>query len=248
MVAVVTGGASGIGLAIVSRLAAAEHDVIAIDRDGAACRRAAKVLSALGDRVTIVQADVGTPNGARLGIATAIKKFGRIDLLCNNAAIHPIGEIENHDLKSWREAFRVNVDGTMLCAQAALPHMKRRRHGVIINMGSVSATLPYVSGGAYAASKAAILLLTRVLALEAGPYGIRVNCISAGSIVHRAGTRRDAKPSYIPVGRFGTADDVAGLVVYLASDAASYVNGAELVIDGGATAGRAKRSSRRRDQ
>jgi len=197
----------------------------------------------LRDRVTMLQGDVGTPKGARIAIATAVKKFGRVDLLCNNAAIHPIGAIEDQDLNAWREAFRINVDGTMLCCQAALPHMKRQKGGAIVNMGSISATVPCATGGAYAATKAAVVLLTKTLALEAGPYGIRVNCISAGSIAPRPGRR--SKPSHIPIGRYGRPDDIADLVLYLASDAASYINGTEIIVDGGATAGREKRSPRR---
>lgn len=244
MIAVVTGGATGIGHAIVTRLATEGADVIVVDCDAAACAAAKRNLGPLAERVTVLQGDVGTPEGARLGIATAVERFGTLDLLCNNAAVHPIGTIEQQSLETWREAFRVNVDGTMLCSQAALPHMKAQQRGVILNMGSVSASIPYATGGAYAATKAAVVLLTKVLALEAGPFGIRVNCISAGSIVHRSTGGPKGPPSHIPVGRFGSPNDVAGLVCYLASDAAGYINGAEIVIDGGATAGREKRSSR----
>jgi NAD(P)-dependent dehydrogenase (short-subunit alcohol dehydrogenase family) len=244
MIAVVTGGATGIGRTIVTRLATDGANVIAVDWDADACRLAEQSFGELGKRITMLGLDVGTPDGARAAIGAAVERFGRIDLLCNNAAVHPIGTIEEHDLSTWREAFRVNVDGTMLCSQAALPHMKSQSRGTIINMGSVSASVPYATGGAYAATKAAVVVLTKVLALEAGPFGIRVNCISAGSIVHRVPAGSRLPPSFIPVGRYGSPDDVASLVRYLASDEASYINGAEIVIDGGATAGREKRSSR----
>jgi 3-oxoacyl-[acyl-carrier protein] reductase len=241
--AIVTGGASGIGLNIVCRLARADLDVVAVDWSDELCSAARIEVSEFSGHVVVIQSDIGTPEGVARAIGTVIERFGQIDLLCNNAAVHPMGSIEELDLHQWREAFRVNVDGTMLCCQAALPHMKRRRSGVIINMGSVSATLPYARGGAYAATKAAVVQLTKVLALEAGPHGVRANCISAGSIVHRHDPGTSA-PSYIPMGRFGRPDDVSSLVLFLASDEASYINGTEIIVDGGATAGRERRSSR----
>ena len=94
--------------------------------------------------------DIGTPAGARLAVDTAIDAFGRVDLLCNNAAAHPMEQIAEHGLETWREAFRVNVDGAMLCSQAALPHMKKQGGGAIVNIGSISGAVPYAGGGAYA--------------------------------------------------------------------------------------------------
>lgn len=214
--------------------------VVGVDRDAAACVQARAALADVAERVVVAEGDVGTPDGAALGARLAIARFGRIDLLCNNAAIHVFATIEEHDLDAWRESFRVNVDGTMLCSRAVLPQMKAQNGGAIVNIGSVSGVLPYATGGAYACTKAAIAMLTRVLALEAGPYGVRVNCISPGSIRHRAPA--GAAPAFIPIGRHGTVDDVARLVAFLASDAATYLNGADIVLDGGATAGRERRS------
>ncbi len=241
-VAVVTGGAAGIGLDIVRHLANDGMAVVAIDRDAGACDGARKALAKFKDRVRIVTGDIGTLEGARLAIDTAIKTFGRLDLLCNNAAVHPQETIENHDLETWRETFRVNVDGTMLCSQLALPHMKCQGRGAIVNIGSISGHAPYAGGGAYATSKAAVAMLTKVLALEAGPYGVTVNCISPGSIRHRAGSsdQGDLAPAHIPIGRYGKPADVAHMVSYLASEEAGYLTGAVIVLDGGATAGRAR--------
>lgn len=241
-VAVVTGGAAGIGLEIVRHLANDGMAVVAIDRDAAACDGARKALADVKDRVRMVTGDIGTPEGAQLAIDTAIKTFGRLDLLCNNAAVHPRETIENHDLETWRETFRVNVDGAMLCSQMALPHMKRQGRGAIVNIGSISGHAPYAGGGAYATSKAAVEMLTKVLALEAGPHGVTVNCISPGSIRHRASSsgQDDAAPTHIPIGRYGKPADVAHMVSYLASEEAGYLTGAVIVLDGGATAGRAR--------
>lgn len=243
-VAVVTGAGSGIGLAIARHLAGEGMAVVAADWDGDALENARGILvGEAGERAALVKADVGTAEGAAQAIDAAVNAFGRIDLLCNNAAVHPLERIEDHDLESWRETFRVNVDGYMLCAQKALAHMKGAGRGTIVNMGSISGRMPYATGGAYAASKAAIEMLTRVLAIEAGPYGITVNCIAPGSIRHRPGRAEsdNAPPEGIPIGRRGTTDDVAPLVSYLASDAARYMTGSVIVLDGGATAGRVRR-------
>lgn len=237
--ALVTGGANNIGLEIVRRLCAAGMAVIAVDWDAAACARASASTPA-GDTARFLVGDIGTEAGAQLGIDAAIGDFGRLDLLCNNAALHPLEGLEEHALETWRETFRVNVDGTLLCTRLALPHMRRQGGGAIVNMGSVSGLVPYARGGAYAASKAAIATLTKVTALEAGPYGVRVNCICAGSILPEGRPADEAPPQHIPIGRFGLPDDVAQLVVYLASDAASYLTGSVIVLDGGATAGRTR--------
>lgn len=242
--AVVTGGGAGIGLEIVRHLAEEGVFVVAVDRDSDACTQARRILAMGEDRVRIVTGDIGTPDGARLAIETCIETYGRLDLLCNNAAVHPLELVEEHALETWSETFRVNVDGTMLCSQVALPQMKRQKSGSIVNIGSVSGLVPYARGSAYAASKAAIIMLTKVLALEAGPYGVRVNCICPGSIRHRSHPSDPIEdvPSHIPIGRHGKPADVAHLVSYLASEAASYITGSVIVLDGGATAGRSRRS------
>ena len=210
--------------------------VVAADWSASACTAAAEDLAGCDAPTVVVEADIGTEAGAAEAVGTAVTRFGRIDLLCNNAAIHPIATIEEMDVEAWNEAFRVNVTGAFLCSRRALPHMKERQAGTIVNMGSVSGVSPYVGGGAYAVTKAALAMLTRVLALEAGPFGITVNCIAPGSIRHR--TEAGGNTAHIPVGRGGAIDDVASLVIYLASEEAGYMTGATLVLDGGATAGR----------
>jgi NAD(P)-dependent dehydrogenase (short-subunit alcohol dehydrogenase family) len=240
-VAVVTGGASGIGLGVAKHLAEEGMSVVASDWDEQACAAARESLGAFGDRVRVVVADIGTPEGAEKTIDAAIDSFGRLDTLVNNAAVHPFVTLEEMDISAWREVFRVNVEGTLLCSKAALPHMKRQGSGSIIIMGSVSGVLPYIGGGAYATTKAALAMLTRVLALEAGPSGVRVNCIAPGAIRHRvAPGESQAAPANIPIGRAGTIDDVAHMVSYLASDQATYLTGSIIVLDGGATAGRVR--------
>ena len=235
---VVTGGASGIGLGIVRHLLSLAGSVVAVDRDAQACASARAALAQAGDRVRVVDADIGSEQGAAFAIEAALQTFGSLDLLCNNAAYHPLETVEAHNLDTWRETFRVNVDGTMLCCRAAIPPMRQQGYGTIVNIGSVSGVSPYATGAAYAASKAAVAMLTRALALEVGGYGITVNCIAPGSIRHRAGADPDADAPNIPVGYHGRSTDVAEMVAFLASNAARYMTGATLVLDGGATAGR----------
>lgn len=246
-VAIVTGGASGIGLGIVRHLASEGMAVVAIDRDAKACAVAVESLAQYAARLRILVGDIGTEEGAASAVAAALESFGRIDLLVNNAAYHPLELVEAHDLASWRETFRVNVDGTMLCAKAVLPQMKRQGAGAIVNIGSVSGVSPYAGGSAYAASKAAVAMLTRALALEVGAYGITVNCIAPGTIRHRPGSE-DMPAAHIPIGHAGSPADVAALVSYLASDAARYITGTSITLDGGATAGRARVGRKGKDQ
>lgn len=235
---VVTGGASGIGLGIVRHLLARAGSVVAVDRDAQACANARAALAEFGDRVRVVEADIGSEQGAASAVDAALQAFGSLDLLCNNAAYHPLETIEAHKIETWRETFRVNVEGTMLCCRAAIPPMRQQGYGTIVNIGSVSGVSPYATGAAYAASKAAVAMLTRALALEVGGYGITVNCIAPGSIRHRAGADPDGDAPNIPVGYHGRSSDVAEMVTFLASNAGRYMTGATLVLDGGATAGR----------
>ena len=143
---VVTGGASGIGLGIVRHLLALGGSVVAVDRDAQACASARAALAEFGDRVRVVEADIGSEQGAASAVDAALQAFGSLDLLCNNAAYHPLETIEAHKLDTWRETFRVNVDGTMLCCRAAIPAMRQQGYGTIVNIGSVSGVSPYATG------------------------------------------------------------------------------------------------------
>lgn len=234
--AIVTGGAAGIGLGIVKRLLDDGMNVLAADRDPKACGAVRGLLE--GRSVHVMEADMTVEEQVREVMDEALVHFGRIDLLCNNAGVRHIAPLADISLADWQESFRVNVDAALLGARAVLPAMREQGGGVITNIGSISGTAPYAEGGAYGASKAALIALTRVMAMEFGPLGIRVNCIAPGSI-DRDGSG-SISSSHIPVGRAGAPHDVASLVSYLASDEASYLNGAVIILDGGATAGRTR--------
>lgn len=243
--AMVTGGAAGIGIEIAAHLADEGWAVIAVDCSRQACEAATQRFIGRPN-FKIIEADIASEEGATIAAVAAIDSFGRIDLLCNNAAYHPIETIEAHSYETWRETFRVNVDGTMLCSRAVLPHMRRQGGGAIVNIGSISGILSYAGGAAYAASKAAIAMFTKTLALEVGPHNIRVNCICPGSIARVGEVAAETGiVVHIPIGRKGQPEDVARLVSFLASVDASYLTGAIIPLDGGATAGRAKVSKRR---
>lgn len=245
-VAIVTGGASGIGLEITRHLLSEGLCVVAADQDKDACDAARQFLADNAENLRIVVGDITEPDIVREIVDRAVKDFGGIDILCNNAAFHPMQRLDEHDIDDWRRTFRVNVDASLMLCQAVLPHMKARRAGSIINMGSISGHAPYAGGGAYATSKAAVAMLTRVLAIELGEFGIKVNCIAPGSIRHKA--HADTSAPNIPIGRAGKPSEVAALVSYLASPAAEYITGSVIVMDGGATAGRVRKGGRDRSQ
>ena len=234
--AIVTGGAAGIGLGIVQRLLDDGMNVLAADRNPEACDAARRLLE--GRPAHVMEADVADEEQVREVMDEALVHFGGIDLLCNNAGVRHIAPLADISLTDWQESFRVNVDAALLGARAVLPAMREQGSGVIVNIGSISGLAPYAEGGAYAASKAALAALTKVMAMEFGPLGVRVNCIAPGSI-DRNGTG-EMSSFHIPIGRAGVPHDVASLVAYLASDEASYLNGAVIVLDGGATAGRTR--------
>ena len=234
--AIVTGGAAGIGLGIARRLFHDGMSVLIADRNPDACDAVRPQFE--GRQAYVMQADMADEEQVREVMDEALVHFGRIDLLCNNAGVRHLAPLADISLAEWQESFRVNVDATLLGARAALPAMREQGGGVIVNIGSISGVAPYAEGGAYAASKAALATLTKVLAMEFGQFGIRVNCIAPGSI-DRSGAG-EMSSSHIPIGRVGAPHDVASLVSYLASDEAAYLTGAVIVLDGGATAGRAR--------
>ncbi|MEJ3657971.1 SDR family oxidoreductase [Actinomycetes bacterium KLBMP 9759] len=237
-VAVVTGAASGIGRAIATRFAAEGADVVVGDIDGDGAMRAAETIASAGGAVIGVGADVSKAADVDLLVRAATEAFGAVDILVNNAGDVTI---QRHFLDSdeawWDHFIDTNLKSQYLCSRRAAPMMAQRGRGVIINMSSGGATRSHRGMVAYDASKGGVEAMSRSLALELAPYGIRVNALVPGLVatlpVHREPAAMKLRDETVPLGRGGRPDDLAGPAVFLASDDASYVTGSTLVVDGG---------------
>jgi NAD(P)-dependent dehydrogenase (short-subunit alcohol dehydrogenase family) len=247
-VVLVTGGAGAIGSAAVRRFAAEGARVAILDRDGAGAAALAGELAHGGSDAIAIAADVGSESDVEAALAEAVSRFGRLDVLFNNAGVSgkvaPVYELSAAD---WDDIIRINLRGIFLVQRAALRAMiAGNTRGNVVNMGSSMAGWDVLAGGAgYATSKHAVLGLTRIAALDAAPYGIRVNAICPGVIetqlgvpagddtAYRAGVARFA--NRIPLRRIGEPADVAAVVAFLASDEARHVTGVGWLIDGGQT-------------
>jgi NAD(P)-dependent dehydrogenase (short-subunit alcohol dehydrogenase family) len=235
----VTGGGSGIGAAI-SRAVALAGATVAVN--DLVEERAAEVggeIAASGLHAVAIPGDVSTEDGASSVVGAAIDALGGLDGLVNNVGIVRGGPLATLALSEWELTFRVDVTSALLCSQAALPALRESK-GAIVNTSSLVAIAPAPGAGAYNAAKAALASLTQHMALEWGPDGIRVNALAPGLI---SGTRFSASSTnpevqarrqpVVPLRRTGTAEDVAPVAVFLLSEAAGYVTGHLLVVDGG---------------
>ena len=239
--ALITGAASGIGRGIAQRFLEAGAAVAIFDIDGERARETARELSALG-RVLAIEGDVADESHVESAVRQTAAEFGRLDILINNAAIETVGTVEAMSAVEWDRLLAVNLKGCFLFARHSIPVM-RRRGGAIVNISSVHAFISYPATPAYDASKAAMLALTRTMALDHGRDGIRVNAICPGYIdapllekwLETVPDRTQAMADVLrlhPLGRIGTPRDVAEAALFLASPAASFISGATLVVDG----------------
>lgn len=237
-VAIVTGAASGIGAAITRRLVADGAAVVGGDLDPDAVPAGA----------TGVALDVSDPESVQALVDRCVADHGRIDILCNNAGVGGVTDVVHCTLEEWERIFAVNARGTFLCLRATLPHMLDAGRGVIVNTASVAATVGLPNRAAYCASKGAVVALTKQVAVQYASQGIRCNSVSPGTVdspwvgrlleaADDPAAMREALVARQPLGRLGTPEEVAEVVTYLASDAASFVTGADWLIDGGIAAG-----------
>jgi 3alpha(or 20beta)-hydroxysteroid dehydrogenase len=190
-----------------------------------------------------VRLDVTSEADWEGAVATAVGRFGRLDVLVNNAGVGGGSLLEHTTAAAWDHGMDVNAKGVFLGTKAAIPAMRRSGGGSIVNISSLAGVRGFFGHGSYSASKFGVRGVTQVAAVELGPHDIRVNSVHPGMVdtamlpPDRDGTR-STRLQQVPLGRVGTTDDVASLALFLASDESSYMTGAELVIDGGSAAGR----------
>ena len=240
-VALVTGGSRGVGAATVRTLAAAGADVAVNYRAKARVARAvAEAAAAHGAQALTVQADVADPGAVKRMVRQVLQEFGRIDILVNNAGVwdpEPVG-IETLSPKRWQRTLDVNLNGCYHASHAVTDHMKARGSGRIVNVASTAAQRGESFHAHYAASKGAIIALTKSLAGELAPHGVLVNCVAPGWIQTDMVTpitpaERRAALKTIPLRRFADPSEIAGAILFLASDLASYCCGEALNVNGG---------------
>jgi 3-oxoacyl-[acyl-carrier protein] reductase len=251
-VALVTGGAQGIGRAIVEVLASNGARVVIIDIDLEAGERTARELSGLGSPCLLLAGDVSDHQQMEQAVSQVLERLERIDILVNNAGINTLRDrvpIHEYDLQDWNRILQVDLTGVFVTSRAVVPAMLRNPGGRIVIISSVAGLVPLRLQSAFVAAKAGVVNLTRSMALELGPQGILVNAVAPGSTLTQATKALFYGPegaftekaasliSHIPLGRPGRPEEIAHSVLFLVAPEASYINGAVLVVDGGWSAG-----------
>ncbi len=242
-VAIISGGARGMG-AVEARLFTQEDAKVVIgdilEEDG---RRTVQDINQAGRQALFVRLDVTKEEDWRRAVGETVSRFGGVDILVNNAGIYRISPLEETSEELWRQIMEVNVNGVFLGTRAVIPEMKRGGGGSIVNISSTAGLVGSPNTSAYQASKGAVRIFTKATAIEYARDGIRANSVHPGAIdtdmiavLLKDPAERQRRLDAIPLGRIGTAEEVAYGVLYLASDESSFVTGAELVIDGGRTA------------
>ncbi len=239
----VTGGSKGIGAEAAIVLAQAGADVAIAGRDAAGLQATAAQIVAAGRRCVQIVADLRSADGPQQAADAALAAFGTVDILVNNAGIARIAPLLEASVDDWDETMAVNLRAPYILARALAPAMIAQRRGKIINVSSQAGTIALDGHGAYCTSKGGLNLLTKVMALEWGPYNIQANAVAPTVILTPMGTKVWGDPAKaapmlakIPLGRFGQPVEVADLILFLASSAADLITGETILIDGGYTA------------
>jgi NAD(P)-dependent dehydrogenase (short-subunit alcohol dehydrogenase family) len=239
-IAVVTGGGSGIGKRIALAFSEFGANVIIADIDQKAADLVVSEIKSKGKEAMAIRVDVTQPKEVQEMVTIALRSYGRIDILFNNAGISIRGPAESFSLEDWNKVIAVNLTGMFLCAQAIGKVMIKRGRGKIINTASVSAKLGHPGNLAYAAAKHGVVGMTKVMAVEWGKYGVSVNSIAPGIIktpmtakALTVAEKYQELVSKVPMGRLGEPEDLIGAVIFLASQASNYITGQTIYIEGG---------------
>ena len=245
-VAIVTGGGTGIGAATARLLASRGADVVVASRTVEELqRKASEIEEATGRRCLAIPTDVKDEEQVVRMVQRTVDELGRVDVLVNNAGGTRMGPLNGLPTRGWDAAFDLNVRSAYLCTREAGRHLVAQGSGAIVNIGSGAGNSGVKGGAHYASAKAALQMLTRVTAAEWGRHGIRANCVAVGLVASEraveawrvANLDASAMAAGTPLGRPGTPDEIANAIVFLASDAASYISGQTLGVDGGPAMG-----------
>jgi NAD(P)-dependent dehydrogenase (short-subunit alcohol dehydrogenase family) len=240
-VAIVTGAGAGIGRTTACLLASEGAAVVVADVQSNTGQETVRMIKAEGGKALFIEVDVSNTNQVNAMVETTVKTFGGLDILHANAGVPgPSKPLADWDDEEWEQTIAVNLSGVFKCCRAAIPAMAARRGGSIVITSSIAGIKPVFGIGGYNATKAAVISIAQTLALECAPMGIRVNAIAPGIImtamgmatVEEMGGSLDIK-TMIPMQRLGQPEDIAQTVLYLVSEAASYMTGAVLPVDGG---------------
>jgi NAD(P)-dependent dehydrogenase (short-subunit alcohol dehydrogenase family) len=239
-VALVTGGGAGIGRAIAETFAREGAHVVVADRDGETARAVAEAITRSNGSAGAQVTDITSTDAVKALMASIGEAFGRLDVLVNNAGVGERADFRHLSDEAWDKVWQVNLDGTVRCAREAFPWLKASGNASVINLSSVMATKHTRQMAVYSATKGAVAALSRSLAVEYAPYGIRVNHLCPGYVETALIGRYLANPAIAkalltqtPLRRFGTPQDIANAALFLASDEAAYITGAGLHVDGG---------------
>jgi len=243
-VAIVTGAAKGMGKADALKLSGAGAKVVLCDIDLAGCQQVAEEIKKMRGESIVVKCDISSKVDIDNAVAETIKKFSKIDILVNNAGIFPSEPFLQMSEENFEKVIDINLKGSFLMAQACAKEMQKQKSGSIINIASIAATKGFLGLSHYCASKGGIVMMSKAMALELSPLGIRVNVINPGAIdtpgTHTMEMKEEDKQAMVvgvPMKRWGTAKEIANAVLFLASDESSYMTGSVVVVDGGWLAG-----------